>query len=59
MPQFAVSVELTHAPLQLTNPAGQVHVPATHELPDPHGVPHAPQFALSVAVSTQPLRHWV
>lgn len=59
MPQFAVSVVLTQAPLQLASPPEHVHNPALHELPGAHWLPQMLQFALSDWVSTQIPAHRV
>jgi hypothetical protein len=42
-----------------TMPEVQVHVPAVHELPGAHAVPHAPQLALFVCGSTQAPAHGI
>jgi hypothetical protein len=34
-----------------------MHVPAEHTAPDPHCMPHAPQFAASLSVSVQTPAH--
>jgi len=43
----------THAPLQSISPDGHWHEPATQAASEGHDVPHAPQFAGSVASDTQ------
>lgn len=55
-PQFSVSKEVfTQCPLQYLPPSEQpaAHVPPMQVNPAPHALPHAPQFALSLVVSTQ------
>jgi hypothetical protein len=53
-PQFRASLSvLTHTPPQFVLPGGQAHAPATHEVPPVQLTPQAPQFALSVWISTQ------
>src|SRR5258705_517023 len=42
-------VVFTPAPPHRVVPPAQVHVPGVHVWPAGHAVPHAPQFALSVA----------
>ncbi len=51
VPQELTRVSATHAVPQRWVPAPQndEHVPATQVLPAAHTVPHAPQWALSVA----------
>lgn len=36
----------THTPLQLVSPAGQTHIPETHEAPAAQTFPHPPQETL-------------
>lgn len=58
LPQFAGSfVTSTHAPLQVTVPAGHTHEEPLQMVPLPHTVPQPPQFSGSLAVSTQPPAH--
>ena len=54
MPQFALLVVVSmHTPLHIFSVAvGQVHAPATHDEPPPHGLLHAPQSTLLVMVLT-------
>ena len=59
VPQFVVSVVLTHVPLQFASPPEQTQTPPLHALPGAHGVPQVPQFALSVWVSTHAPSHSV
>lgn len=49
----------THWPPQLVVPPGQVvaHEPFEHTFPEPHALPHAPQWSLSVWVFTHSLPH--
>jgi hypothetical protein len=54
VPQWSGSiVGSTQTPLQAVRPVGQRHAPLTHAVPPPQALPHAPQFAMSVAMSTQ------
>jgi hypothetical protein len=55
-PQFVGSLRVsTHEPLQVAEPAGQtsVHLPCEQASMALHLVPHAPQFATSIARLTQ------
>jgi hypothetical protein len=48
------------APLHTAWPAGQLHLPATHEAPVAQVFPHAPQLFVSVPVFTHlPLHRFV
>jgi hypothetical protein len=60
LPQLALLVcRLTHCPLQLVVPLGQLHERLTHEAPPAQATPHPPQFFESIARSTQPPLHAV
>ncbi len=58
-PQLAGSdVVLVHPLGQCVSFDGHWHMLETHVIPVEHGIPHPPQFALSVAVSVQvPVQH--
>jgi hypothetical protein len=43
-----------HVPLHAVMPTGHRHKPPKHHVPALHVLPHAPQLALSVLVSTHP-----
>jgi hypothetical protein len=49
----------THVPLQSVASIAQAHCPPTHDLPPAHDVPHMPQFAGSLPVSTQLFEQFV
>jgi hypothetical protein len=44
---------LAHVPPHEVSPDGQAHMPAAQLAPPAHVIPHAPQFELSLVVSTQ------
>jgi hypothetical protein len=53
-PQLPLSdCSLTHAPLHMTSPPGQMHLPPVHVSPTAHAVPQPPQSAGLLDVSTQ------
>jgi hypothetical protein len=54
IPQFDASTPRSaHVPLQSVCPAGQAQAPPTQDFPPRHAAAQAPQFRLSVCVSTQ------
>jgi len=57
LPQLVWLWVVSHNPCPLQQPFGQllglqVHCPCWHDVPGPHGLPHAPQLELSFEMST-------
>jgi hypothetical protein len=48
-----------HEPPQFTVPGGQEQAPPEQTWPGPHGMPHAPQFRISIEVSVHKVPHVV
>jgi hypothetical protein len=57
-PQFIASLATSvHTPAQICSSCGHPHFPSAQVADEGHAIPHAPQFAASVDVSTHDVPH--